>query len=351
MNQTIVLIDDDRSLMSTLAMTLESAGYTVIRAWTESAARDAFQHKNPDLVVLDVALGRDAGWKLLDDMVNAGLRVIILSHQYTADNVAHGLRSGATDYIGKPYRTEELLARIAVRLRQPAPPRIHAKPAPTTLAEVAPPASTEVETPTEITLETTDKPFLPLGQRLRQARKDRNISLVQANMETSIQMYYIQALEEEKYTLLPRGNAADDIVRRYAQFLGEDAATAQAEFRQLHRTEVETPRSLVGQPMVKRRWMPILLGSLLAAVLACGLSIWALTLIFPTQTSNLATNISHLFSGPTLTPTPTATPTLTSTATATVAPTPTLTPTATATVAPTDAPPPTNPPEQPTATP
>lgn len=340
----ILLLDEDRAFSATLARTLEMASYRVMREWTETSAREVARTQQPDLILLDLELGREQGWALLDELVSLGLRVMVMSHRSSAEDIARGLRAGATDYITKPYRTEELLARIAIRLRQAPPPALQR--ADTRTPKLAEPV---VETPVVEPAVEAEPPTLniPLGQRLRQARKLRNISLVQANLDTKIQMYYIQAIEEEKYALLPRGTAAEEIVQHYAQFLSEDPDQALAEFRRLHHSDVETLRNLGGQPVHYRRrvsW-PLILS--LVALLTCGLASGAIALIFPEETRNVTTNVRAMFSDPT------ATPTLTPTPTATPSPTPTLTPTATPSPTPTltPEPSPTLDPNAPTATP
>ena len=315
----ILLIDEDRSLLAALSKTLEAANYEVTRALTVAAAHQAVRETPPDLVLLDVEMTRGAGWALLDELVAAGLRVVVLSHRFTTDDVVRGFRAGATEYLAKPYRAEELLARLATRVRQAAPSpvqRITSAPLETIAAVDSGPESTS----------RTEISALPLGQRLRAERKARNISLVQANLGTNIQMYYIQALEEEKYSLLPRGAATDDLVQRYATFLGDDPVAALAELRTLRHHEIEGPRDLGGQPIVRRgrwRWM---VGLLLIGVVTCGITAGALALVFPTQSRNLLANVQGVFADPTATPPSTNVPTVPPTL-----PPPTLAPTATAT--------------------
>ncbi|MBA3469683.1 MAG: helix-turn-helix domain-containing protein [Herpetosiphonaceae bacterium] len=328
---SILLIDEDRTLLAALTTLLESANYTVARALTDSAARQALRETPPDLVVLEVDFGRGAGWALLDEAVAAGTRVLVLSRHFRTEDVVRGLEAGATEYLAKPYRAEEVLSRIAVRLQQPAPLPVQVPTiAQTTAASSAPAPQEPGATPSELEVDAT----LPLGQRLRAARKARNISLVQANLETKIQMYYIQALEEEKYSLLPRGASTDALIQRYATFLGDDPNAALAEFRRLHHNEIEGPRDLAGQPVVRRRRWPLAIALLAIALLTCGLTAGALTYIFPTQTSNVVTNVRGLFAEPTPTPPPTPTlpPTAVPTATATETPPPTRTPTTTPTL-------------------
>ena len=77
---------------------------------------------------------------------------------------------------------------------------------------------------------------LPLGQRLHAARVRKRLTLVQSELETrpSVPMHYIQAMEEEKFSLLPRGPMAEELLRSYATFVGVDVASALDEYRRLH---------------------------------------------------------------------------------------------------------------------
>ena len=298
----ILLIDEDRSLLAALSKTLEAANYEVTRALTVAAAHQAVRETPPDLVLLDVEMTRGAGWALLDELVAAGLRVVVLSHRFTTDDVVRGFRAGATEYLAKPYRAEELLARLATRVRQAAP-------SPVQRITSAPLETPSVVDSTSEPAPQTEMPTLPLGQRLRAERKARNISLVQANLGTNIQMYYIQALEEQKYSLLPRGAATDDLVQRYATFLGDDPVAALAELRTLRHHDVEGPRDLGGQPIVRRRRWRWVLGLLLIGLLTCGITAGALALVFPTQSRNLLANVESVFADPTATALPTTMPT------------------------------------------
>ncbi|HEY1016732.1 MAG TPA: helix-turn-helix domain-containing protein, partial [Herpetosiphonaceae bacterium] len=143
-------------------------------------------------------------------------------------------------------------------------------------------------------------------------------------------MYYIQALEEEKYALLPRGGATTDLIRRYAAYLGDDAERAVAEFQRMRYDEEDGPRDLAGRP-VRRQRVPGCVVYLLVALLAAALGIGGIIYFFPVQTANAWRNVQALWQAPTPTPIPTAlpTPTPTPTATPTPTPTPTLAPTAT----------------------
>src|SRR5262249_54957858 len=134
-------------------------------------------------------------------------------------------------------------------------------------------ARTEDEEPEQIAQ-------LPLGQRLRAARQRKRITLVQAELETHppVRMHYIQAMEEEKFSLLPRGPVAEELLRTYAAYLRLDAPEAPEEYRRLHYiTPVEPPAALGGVALPRRlpRWIVWLAAALLALLVGCG-GIWLL---------------------------------------------------------------------------
>ncbi len=188
-------------------------------------------------------------------------------------------------------------------------------------------------------LSAEDLARLPLGQRLRAARQRKRITLVQAELESKLRMYYIQAMEEEKFSLLPRGPAAEHLLRNYAAFLGLDVRQALDEYRRLHYSApIEPPPALgsIPQPRALPRWLTLLSAVVLGLVVGLG-GIW---LIDPGGVTALASRARALVIPPTATPVPVPTATATPVPTATLTSTPTPTPTATATptVAPTPTP-------------
>jgi cytoskeletal protein RodZ len=166
---------------------------------------------------------------------------------------------------------------------------------------------------------------------------------VQVNLDTKVPIWYLQAMEEEKFSMLPRGPAALDMVRIYAEYLGLDATRAVTDYRAHHDASPFRPiPSLGGAP--EPREIPPWVSIAVAAVLALVLGIGGIWYVAGDRLPVLAANMRSLVVDPTTTPTPspTATPTLTPTATRT--PTATATPSATPTLAPTPEPSPTSPP-------
>ena len=117
---TILLVDDDVSLMERIATQLTEAGYHVLRASRMSHAELLIAEQHPDLVLLDPDIGRGDGWLLLNQFA-ARTPIIVISGQALEEDIIRGLDAGAADYLAKPFRTGELLARVRSRLRPSTP--------------------------------------------------------------------------------------------------------------------------------------------------------------------------------------------------------------------------------------
>jgi cytoskeletal protein RodZ len=198
---------------------------------------------------------------------------------------------------------------------------------------------------------TLDEENLPLGARLRTVRHRRRLTLVQVNLDTKIPIWYLQAMEEEKFSMLPRGPVAIDMVRTYADYLGLDGSRAVADYRTQQDVSPFKPIPSLGGPPEPRE-IPPWLGIAVAAALALVLGLGGLWYLAGDRMPALASNIRGLVVRPTATstPSPTVPPTITPTVTRapTVTPTATLAPTPTATVEPSPSPAP--PPPAPAAT-
>ena len=116
----ILAIDDDSDALALLHQVLTSAGYQVRLADSGESALRAVAADPPDLILLDVHLSGIDGFEVCRRFkARADTRqipVILLSGTGGQAEVLEGLRLGAADYIVKPFRAEELLARVAVHL-------------------------------------------------------------------------------------------------------------------------------------------------------------------------------------------------------------------------------------------
>ena len=116
--QTILIIDDDAAIGNLEQEVLEQAGYAVLRAYSGTEALLLLKDSRPDLVLLDLMLPGLSGEKVLPQL--QGISVIVVSVKTAVQDKVGLLLGGAADYLTKPFDTKELLARVAVRLREAA---------------------------------------------------------------------------------------------------------------------------------------------------------------------------------------------------------------------------------------
>lgn len=118
--KTIAVIEDDLPIGDTLEELLRQEGYDVLRAYSGTEALYLLASKQPDLVLLDLMLPGLPGEAVLPQI--RGIPVIVLSAKGDVQDKVSLLRSGAVDYVTKPFHPQELLARIAAHLRAPTAP-------------------------------------------------------------------------------------------------------------------------------------------------------------------------------------------------------------------------------------
>ncbi len=114
---TILLVEDDPSLVRLLSYRLGREGFEVRHAANGREGLDALaQAPLPDVVVLDVMLPILSGFEVLagirEDPANQRLPVFMLTASSREEDVVRAIRAGATDYLTKPFRPRELVARI-----------------------------------------------------------------------------------------------------------------------------------------------------------------------------------------------------------------------------------------------
>jgi len=115
----ILVIDDDEALAEMLDIVLRSEGFQARLCHVGDTALEAFRDYRPDLVLLDLMLpGRDGVDVCRDIRAESGVPVVMLTAKSDTTDVVHGLEAGADDYVAKPFKTQELVARIKTRLRR-----------------------------------------------------------------------------------------------------------------------------------------------------------------------------------------------------------------------------------------
>lgn len=118
----VLVVEDDPNLRLTLVDNLEEEGYAVEAASTLAEARAKWKATGFDVVVLDIMLPDGDGYSLCRELRQAGTssRVLMLTARTLEDDAVRGFDAGADDYVAKPYRLRELLARIRVLARRSA---------------------------------------------------------------------------------------------------------------------------------------------------------------------------------------------------------------------------------------
>jgi two-component system KDP operon response regulator KdpE len=114
----ILVIDDEPQIRKLLEITLQSNDFKVLMAASAKEGAILSQKTNPDLILLDLGLPDESGHELLVKLRSWFTHpIIILSVQNREDDIVKALDNGANDYLVKPFRTGELLARIRSSLR------------------------------------------------------------------------------------------------------------------------------------------------------------------------------------------------------------------------------------------
>ena len=117
-NGSILVVDDELQIQKLLRLTLESNGYAVELARTGSLGLQLAATNLPDMVILDLGLPDLDGMEVLARLREwAKFPVIILSVRDSEQDIVNALDAGADDYLVKPFRTSELLARIRAAVR------------------------------------------------------------------------------------------------------------------------------------------------------------------------------------------------------------------------------------------
>ncbi len=118
--ETILIVEDDRSLREGLAMNFQLRGYQVITAADGDEGMRAAFDARPDLIILDIMLPGPSGLEILSELRGRSehVPVLVLSARDTTDNKIEGLATGADDYLSKPFELPELLARVEAMLRR-----------------------------------------------------------------------------------------------------------------------------------------------------------------------------------------------------------------------------------------
>ncbi|MFH1498336.1 MAG: sigma-54 dependent transcriptional regulator, partial [Verrucomicrobiota bacterium] len=117
---TILVVDDVAANIGALSRALESAGHRVLAALSGGAALKSAAKARPDLILLDLLMpemdGLETCRRLKSDPATVGIPVIFITANHETPSLVGGFQAGAVDYIPKPFRVDEVLARVDTHL-------------------------------------------------------------------------------------------------------------------------------------------------------------------------------------------------------------------------------------------
>lgn len=120
MNQTILIVDDEKEIRELLRLYIEKDGYSVVQAENGVEALKQADSKQIDLVIIDIMMPELDGYQLIKALRDRGnLPIIVVSAKTESHEKILGLDLGADDYVTKPFDPLEIVARIRARLRRP----------------------------------------------------------------------------------------------------------------------------------------------------------------------------------------------------------------------------------------
>lgn len=121
MNNTILIVDDEKAIVDILDFNLRRDGYEVIKAYNGEDGLRLFREKNPDLVLLDIMMPKIDGLQVCKEIRSeSNTPIIMLTAKAEEVDKVIGLEFGADDYVTKPFSVREVLARVKANIRRRA---------------------------------------------------------------------------------------------------------------------------------------------------------------------------------------------------------------------------------------
>lgn len=119
MPKTILLVDDEKRLVSLVEAYLQQEGFRVLTAYNGKEALALTHREKPDLIILDIMMPEMNGYEFMrEHRRQANTPIILLTARVDDEEKIIGLELGADDYITKPFRPRELIARVRAVLRR-----------------------------------------------------------------------------------------------------------------------------------------------------------------------------------------------------------------------------------------
>lgn len=115
----ILIVDDHLEIVKTLVMNFRARGYSTLSAGDAAAATALLAEANPDAVILDLGLPDMDGGELIGKIRSwSNVPILVLSGRTELDSKLRALKSGADDYVSKPFEIDEIIARVDAVLRR-----------------------------------------------------------------------------------------------------------------------------------------------------------------------------------------------------------------------------------------
>jgi DNA-binding response OmpR family regulator len=117
--KTVVLVDDEQRMLDLIELYLIPHGFTCIKMNSGHEAIQFLEHKQADMVLLDVMMPEMDGWETCETIrAFSNIPIIMLTARDAAEEMVKGLKKGADDYVTKPFNEDVLLARIEAVTRR-----------------------------------------------------------------------------------------------------------------------------------------------------------------------------------------------------------------------------------------
>jgi two-component system response regulator MtrA len=118
-NGRVLVVDDDPALSEMLTIVLRGEGFEVDACYTGTQALAVYRDKRPDVVLLDIMLPGQDGIAICKQIrAESDTPVVMLTAKSDTIDVVRGLEAGADDYIAKPFKPKELIARVRAQMRR-----------------------------------------------------------------------------------------------------------------------------------------------------------------------------------------------------------------------------------------
>ncbi len=226
----IMIVDDEPAIGKLLLYQLHTLGYSATYVQDGLLALQRLEREQPDLILLDVMMPNISGWDVCRQIrTNSSVPIIMLTAKNSDADVVAGLTAGADDYIGKPFSMMQLQARIeavlrrAQRTQRPSHDQADVSTDQITNKSATTTANRSTSSVSVPRMQTA--PFVAqtsstrLGPLLRETRLAKGLSLYQIGSECNIHWEFLQAIEQENFSYVPR-KQLHTALHAYASYLG-----------------------------------------------------------------------------------------------------------------------------------